>query len=134
MKIMITGGAGFIGYFITKELAGLGHEVVLYDAFLNYIPPLESRYPSYLEYRLNDIKGDATIIRGDIRNRGYLIQAFKDTRPEVVIHLAAIPIATASNRFSEEVTRGDMSYTQSLGNETGLGSLPGARCTQEDDT
>ena len=33
MKILITGGAGFIGYHLTKKLAGEGHKVVIIDDF-----------------------------------------------------------------------------------------------------
>ena len=82
---MITGGVGFIGYHITKELLGLGIEVILYDAFLNYIPPLESRYPQYLEYRLKNLENKAQIIRGDIRDRGISISIPVLHRPEEVI-------------------------------------------------
>ena len=110
-KILITGGAGFIGYYITKELLSLNNEVIIYDAFLNYISPLESRYQEYLEYRLNDIKNKAHVIRGDIRNGGYLVKVLNDTKPEIVIHLAAIPIAKASNQFSEEAIQINLNGT-----------------------
>lgn len=110
-KILITGGVGFIGYYIAKELLSLNHEVIIYDAFLNYISPLESRYQEYLEYRLNDIKNKAHVIRGDIRNGGYFVKALNDTKPEIVIHLAAIPIAKASNQFSEEAIQINLNGT-----------------------
>ncbi|MBN1353777.1 MAG: GDP-mannose 4,6-dehydratase [Candidatus Omnitrophica bacterium] len=110
-KILITGGAGFIGYYITKELLSRDIEPIIYDAFLNYIPPLESRYAPYLEYRLNGIKNKVHIIRGDIRNRGYLIKALKETEPDTIIHLAAIPIAQASNQFSEEAMQINLNGT-----------------------
>lgn len=113
-KTLITGGAGFIGYFITKELLEKGHEVIIYDAFLNYVSPLKSRYMNCLEYRLNDIKNDAKIIRGDIRHRGLLIKTLLDTKPEIVIHLAAIPIASASNEFSEDAIQINLNGTVTL--------------------
>lgn len=110
-KIFITGGAGFIGYFITKELLERGNEVTIYDNFLNYISPLESHYPHYLERRLNDLQGKARIIRGDVRYRGFLVNALKEVRPEVVIHLAAIPIANVSNQFSEDAIQINLNGT-----------------------
>lgn len=113
-KVFITGGAGFVGYYITKELLVRGDEVIIYDAFLNYIPPLESHYMYYLEYRLNDIKNDVKIIRGDIRHRGLLVRALTDTKPEIVIHLAAIPIARASNYFSEDAIQINLNGTITL--------------------
>ena len=72
-KVLITGGAGFIGYYISKSLLAKGDEVIIYDAFINYISPLESHYPHYLEMRLKDLEGKAKIFRGDIRNRGFLV-------------------------------------------------------------
>lgn len=110
-RVFITGGAGFIGYFISKKLLSLGHEVIIYDAFINYISPLESHYPHYLEIRLKDLEGKANIIRGDIRHRGFLVKALKDTHPEIVIHLAAVPIASISNLFSEDTTQINLNGT-----------------------
>ena len=89
-KVFITGGAGFLGFAITKELLQKNIEVIIYNIFLNYIPPLESRYALYLDYRLNEIKNRPTVIRGDIRDRGSLTSALCETNPDAVIHLAAI--------------------------------------------
>jgi len=110
-KVFITGGAGFIGYFISKELLSMGHEVIIYDAFINYISPLESHYPYYLQMRLRDLEGKAQIIRGDIRHRGFLVKALKDSQPDRVIHLAAVPIANISNLFSEDTTQINLNGT-----------------------
>ena len=110
-RVFITGGAGFIGYFISKELLSKGHEVIIYDAFINYVSPLESHYPHYLEMRLKDLEGKANIIRGDIRHRGFLVKALKETKPEIVMHLAAIPIASISNLFSEDTTQINLNGT-----------------------
>lgn len=100
-KVFLTGGAGFIGYYITKELLARGDEVTLYDAFLNYISPLESHYFQYLEMRLRDIQNKVRLIRGDVRHRGLLVKNLKVAKPEIVIHLAAIPLANVSNQLSE---------------------------------
>ena len=113
-KILITGGAGFIGYFLTKNLLAKGHEVIIYDAFLNYIPPLKSHYPYYLEYRLRDLQDKASIVRGDIRHRGELVKTLKEFRPEIIIHLAAIPVATVSDQHSEDATQINLGGTATI--------------------
>lgn len=110
-KVFITGGAGFIGYFLTKKLLERGNEVIIYDAFLSYVSPLDSHYPFYLQMRLNDIEKKVNIIRGDVRYRGSLVRALKETKPEIVIHLAAIPIASISNQFSEDATQINLNGT-----------------------
>ncbi len=101
-KIFIAGGTGFIGYHTTKELLSKGHHVVIYDNFSNYIPPQEGHYPFYLQKRLEDIKDNAEIIRGDVRDKQTLAQAIKQTKPEIIINLVAIPLAKASNVFFED--------------------------------
>jgi UDP-glucose 4-epimerase len=100
-KIFIAGGAGFIGYFITKELLREGHSVLIYDNFSNFVAS-ESNYCLYLQRRLQDIKDSATIVRGDVRDKRKLIQTMREFQPEIVINLVAIPLATASNVFFED--------------------------------
>lgn len=113
-KILITGGIGFIGYFLTKNLLEKGHEVIIYDAFLNYIPPLKSHYPYYLKYRLRDLQDKATVVRGDIRHRGQLIKTIKEFKPEIIVHLAAIPVATISDQYSEDATQINLNGTATV--------------------
>lgn len=108
MKIFLIGGAGFIGYNIAKKLMNEGHEVVIYDAFINFLTPQQSHYPEYLQIRLKELSSYLgkflTIIRGDIRYKSLLIEALNQTQPEVVIHLAQIPIATICDKYPEEAS------------------------------
>jgi UDP-glucose 4-epimerase len=107
MKVFLTGGAGFIGHNIAKKLINEGHEVVIYDAFVNYLPPAQSHYPEYLQIRLKELTALGkflTIIRGDIRYKSFLIDAMNSTQPDIVVHLAAIPIATVCDKNQEEAS------------------------------
>lgn len=108
-KAFIIGGAGFIGYNITKKLLAQGHQVVLYDAFLNHLPPKQSHYPEYLQIRMKKLSSlgnddNLTIVRGDIRYKSFMIDAMNATQPEVVIHLAAIAAATSCDKYPEEAS------------------------------
>jgi len=73
MKILITGGAGFIGSNLVKKLEK-ENEVVVLDNFSS----------GKREYLRNC---NATVINGDLRNKDLVLKATKDI--EVVIHLAA---------------------------------------------
>jgi UDP-glucose 4-epimerase len=75
MKILVTGGAGFIGTNLIKRLIELGHEVVSYD---NYTTGLKS----------NHING-ATYVDIDIRNLEYKSKYYLN-KFNVVFHLAAM--------------------------------------------
>lgn len=101
-KILICGGVGFLGYFITKELLPQGHKIIAYDNFSNYIPPKEGHYPFYLQKRLEDIKNDIEIVRGDIRNKDTITKTVKRIKPDIVINLISIPLANVSTIYFED--------------------------------
>jgi len=102
MRIFLTGGAGFIGSHICRELLKEGDEIVIHDAFLNYISPFKSNYEHLLKLRFRGIVDKVKIIRGDIRHKGRFLKILKGEKPDVVVQLAALPIATASNLYSED--------------------------------
>lgn len=113
-KVLITGGAGFIGYHLTKKLTSQGLEVIVYDSFKNYIPPQENNYRSCLRYRLQDLKTHATFVRGDIRDSSFFSTVLTNTRPDIVIHLASIPLAKAANQFPEEAIQVNVNGTTNV--------------------
>ncbi|MEE8357394.1 MAG: NAD-dependent epimerase/dehydratase family protein [Anaerolineales bacterium] len=101
-KILITGGAGFIGSYVCRRLLDMGHEVVVYDAFIHYISPLKSILKEYTELRFRGIADQIEFRRGDTRDKAHLRRVIVETRPDRILHLAALPIADLSNRHSEE--------------------------------
>ena len=81
MKILITGGAGFIGSAVVRQAIRDGHEVVNLDA-LTYAANLAnvksvSNAPGYAFEQV------------DIRDRAALHRVFAEHRPDAVMHLAA---------------------------------------------
>ncbi|MBB1498950.1 dTDP-glucose 4,6-dehydratase [Paracoccus sp. MC1862] len=81
MKILVTGGAGFIGSAVVRLAVGRGHEVVNLDA-LTYAANLENvagvaESPGY------------AFERADIRDRAALDRVFARHKPDAVMHLAA---------------------------------------------
>lgn len=101
MKILVTGGAGFVGYHLCKKLTEDGDEVIVYDAFLNFADSGKSRYQEYLKLRLDYLKDKVKLVQWDIRNKDQLMRVLKETKPEVVVHLAALPIASLSDKVGE---------------------------------
>ena len=100
----ITGGEGFTGYHICKLLLQNDeNRVVTYDAQKHYIPFCESLWPIYQLYRVRSLVSDnLTRIRGDINDRGLLKESLERHKPDVIIHLAALPVANVSHDYPEE--------------------------------
>lgn len=101
----ITGGEGFIGYHICRLLLDRDEdvEIVTYDAQKHYIPLENSHWSHYIDHRLESLDdGDVVRIRGDTTDRGLLKSKLKKYEPDVIIHLAALPIANISNKYPKE--------------------------------
>jgi UDP-glucuronate 4-epimerase len=86
LKILITGGAGFIGSHTTEKLLERGDEVVCLDNFNDYYDPARKRrnvapFAAHPAYRLYE---------GDIRDAGLLEHLFRQESPDKVIHIAAM--------------------------------------------
>ena len=81
MKLLVTGGAGFIGSAVVRLAVARGHEVVNLDAMTYAANPAN----------VASVAGSNlyTFARADIRNRPRLDQVFDEYRPDAVMHLAA---------------------------------------------
>jgi nucleoside-diphosphate-sugar epimerase len=77
-KILVTGGAGFIGSNLTDELIKQGAKVVILDNLI-----------TGFRENLDEIKGDFDFIEGDINDDAKLKQAIEGV--EIVFHEAALP-------------------------------------------
>ncbi|MBD3300021.1 MAG: SDR family NAD(P)-dependent oxidoreductase [Candidatus Moranbacteria bacterium] len=86
MKIIVTGGAGFIGAYTAKKLMERGDEVVIIDNFNDYYDPKlkKSRVKNLLK------KFSAKIYTTDIRNYKDLERIFKKEKADKILHLAAM--------------------------------------------
>ncbi len=85
MKILVTGGAGFIGSHLADRLLARGDRVVVLDDFNDFYDPSVKRanVASHLGnpgYRLEE---------GDIRDRDRVFRLFAEERFDAVAHLAA---------------------------------------------
>ncbi len=106
VKFFITGGEGFVGYHLTQKLLeDKSNEIVIYDALKHFIPLAQSDWCYYQDYRVKTLNDERlTRVRGELGCRGFLGTALEKYKPDVIIHLASLPIADISNTFPEEAT------------------------------
>ena len=82
MKVMATGGAGYIGSVTASCLLDAGHEVVVFDNLeLGHRCALDSR---------------AELVEGDLRDLESIRTALRGTRPDAVVHFAAYTLVGES--------------------------------------
>lgn len=83
MKILVTGGAGFIGSHVVRRLLRAGHSVAALDDFNDFYDPAIKRE------NIESFNGNAEVIEGDIRDAERMKAVTAAGKFEAVIHIAA---------------------------------------------
>jgi len=78
MKVLVTGGAGFIGSHLVDELARQGQHIIIYDNF-------STGFRRHLDHALSS--GRVNVVEGDILDSATLVSAMEGV--STVFHLAA---------------------------------------------
>ena len=89
MKILVTGGSGFIGSHLIPQLTARGHEVYSLER------QVTGRYVLGLAQR--------TTVYGDMRDSFVIRKVVREIQPEAVVHLAAISPVAYSYDHPQEV-------------------------------
>jgi UDP-glucose 4-epimerase len=84
MKVLVTGGAGFIGSHVADALLTAGHEVVVLDDLSTG--------------RRVNVPDRASFVQGDIRDVAVVGKLFSEVKPDVVTHQAAQTSVAISTR------------------------------------
>jgi UDP-glucose 4-epimerase len=76
MRVLVTGGAGYIGSVVAEVLLARGHTVAVYD--------------DLSEGHRDAVPAPARLHEGDLLDRPRLDAVLHETRPEAVVHMAAV--------------------------------------------
>lgn len=108
MKILVTGGAGFIGSGVALKLAALGHELTVLDSLS---PQIHGHDPQAESPLYRSILGKVRFVRGSVCDREALCEVLSDQ--EAIVHMAA---ETGTGQSMYEIER----YTDVNVRGTGL--------------
>lgn len=100
MKILVTGGSGYIGSVTSEMLLDAGHEVVVFDN-------LERGHRDAVDAR-------ARLIEGDLRDPSQILAAMRDARPDAVMHFAAYALVGESMEQPELYFRNNLAGAMNL--------------------
>ena len=88
MKILITGGAGFVGSNLSKRVIENNDELIVFNNL--------RRIGSELNLRYLRKYGDFSFVHGDIRNRNDVLETIRKFKPDVIFHTAGQVAMTTS--------------------------------------
>ena len=94
-KVLITGGAGFIGFHLIKRLINDGIEVVAIDNLNSYY---SVKLKNARLEELYKLEGNFRFHSGDIEDYNFLEEIFQKYQPKIVVNLAA----QAGVRYSKD--------------------------------
>ena len=94
MKVLVTGGAGYIGSVTTEKMLDAGHEIVVFDN-------LERGHRQALDDR-------ARFIEGDLRDKDSIASAMMDVKPDAVMPFAAYALVPESMEQPEIYFRNNL--------------------------
>ncbi|NLM17687.1 MAG: UDP-glucose 4-epimerase GalE [Candidatus Riflebacteria bacterium] len=107
MKVLLTGGAGFIGSHCAVELYNEGFEPYILDNFVNSKPAVADR--------IRKITGkDIPLFEGDILDTAYLEQILEENKIEAVMHFAALKSVGESVGMPLEYYKNNVAGTLSI--------------------
>lgn len=78
-KLLVTGGAGFIGSELVRQGVARGHEITVIDN-LTYAGD---------QIRIKGVEEKINLYKADITNREFVEHIFRKEKPQIVIHMAA---------------------------------------------
>ncbi len=115
-RVLVTGGAGFIGSHVCSALVAAGAEVVAVDPLRTYSFSFSPQHWHGINYRRDTLLRDANVVVASTENRDEMRRVMLDTRPDAILHLGALPLATvarvSADHAFESILRGTFNLVE----------------------
>ena len=107
MRVLLTGGAGYIGSHTIIEMCEAGHEVVVVDNFSNSSPRAVQRVEEILGRKIK-------LYRADVADAAAMDRIFKEQHIDAVVHFAGLKAVGESVRLPLEYYENNIGSTLTL--------------------
>lgn len=107
MRVLLTGGAGYIGSHTAVALLNAGHEVIIVDNYVNSSPIVTDRIKNITDRELVSYEADVT-------DSGKMTEILSKEKPHCVIHFAGLKAVAESIEKPIEYYRNNINCTLSL--------------------
>jgi len=106
-RVLVTGGAGFIGSYVVEALLQRGCTVMSLDCLMPQVHPCSPNWPEYQQALLHDPECLERLLLHfeDVRNPREFPKTLRSFRPDTVIHLAAlVGVAQGNHEIAQYVS------------------------------
>lgn len=83
MRILITGGAGFIGSHLVEKMLGAGHDIAVIDDFNDFYDP------RIKQENISKVAKEIVVHHVDLRDKAAIGEVFQGAKFDAIVHLAA---------------------------------------------
>jgi nucleoside-diphosphate-sugar epimerase len=113
-RVMVLGGGGFIGAHLVRALLDAGDEVSVVDAWCDYGEPATRKRARTLAWRREHLLGGAEIRTCHTDERSQMAALMREFEPEVIAHLANLPLAARAQSDPQVAQQGIVGATEAM--------------------
>ena len=119
MRVLVTGGAGFIGSRVCEKLLAAGHGVCVFDRFASYFPERSegcfwSARLARMAERSQESGASLHVVSGDTRHASEVFRTILEFDPDRILHLAAVSGAVPAGKHATEAVGSAVDGTLAL--------------------